>query len=94
MPEPAYALVEMFCDPAKLKELKAIPNLKLQMRPEYTTDPAVISIVALADAAAQDAARALGCTVTVHKSPEQYREDVEETYRNIGRNADDPSGPN
>ena len=93
MPAPAYAIVEMLCDPAKLKELSAIPNLRIEVRPEYTADPAVIRIIALADAAAQDAARVLGCTVTVHKTPEQYRAQVEKAYRNIGKDPD-PSGPN
>jgi hypothetical protein len=87
MPVSEYALVEMFCNPAMLKELDAISNLDIQVRPEYTADPTVIRIIALADAAAQAAARALGCTITVRKTPEQYREEVEETYRNIGGNA-------
>jgi hypothetical protein len=93
MPEPAYAIVEILCDPAKLKQLEAIPNLRIEVRPEYTADPAVIRIIAFADAAAQDAARTLGCTVTVRKSAEDYRNQVERTYRSIGKDTD-PSGPN
>jgi hypothetical protein len=93
MPEPAYAIVEMLCNPVKLKELKAIPNLRIEVRPEYTADPAVIRIIAFADAAAQDAAHALGCTVTVRISAEDYRKQVEETYRSIGKDTD-PSEPN
>jgi hypothetical protein len=31
MPEPAYAVVEIVCDPAKLAQLRAIPNLEIAL---------------------------------------------------------------
>lgn len=93
MPEPAYAIVEILCDPAKIKELKAISNFRIQVRPERTADPNVARIFALADAAAQDAARQLGCTVTVRKSAEDYRKHIEKTYRSIGKDSES-SEPN
>jgi len=92
MAEPAYAIVELLCDPALLGAVKAIPNLRIEVRPEYTADPAVIRVYAYADAVAQAAAQALGCTVTVVKSAEDYRLQIEGAYRGLGE--DPPSGPN
>lgn len=90
MPEPAYAVVEVLCDPAQLGELSAIPNFEIEVRPMKTDDPAVVRISALADAEAQQAARALGCTVTVVKSAEDYRAQVEAAY--AGLLVDDEGG--
>ena len=72
------------------QRLNAIPNL-ISGAAGICRRSAVIRIIALADAAAQDAARA-SCSVTVHKTPEQDRKQVEETYRSLGRDAD-PSEP-
>jgi len=82
---PAYAIVEILCDPAKLNALTAIPNLEIDTRPIRTNDPAVVRVGARADAAAQTAARALGCTVTEVKSAETYRAELEENYRELGK---------
>ena len=83
MPGPAYALVEILCDPAKLVDLAAIPNLLIDVRPLRTKDPTVVLVSARADQAAQAAARALGCTVTVVKSAEAYRAQIEDAYRGL-----------
>jgi hypothetical protein len=48
-----------------------------------TPDPAVARLCALADDNAQQAARKLGCTVTVLKSAETYRQQIENVYRSI-----------
>lgn len=80
MPEPAYAVVEMLCDPAKLAEIQAIPHLQIETRPIRTPDPAVVKLNALADDTAQEAARALGCTVRVVKSAEDYRRQIEANF--------------
>ncbi len=85
--EPAYAVVELLCDTAKLAQLRAIPNLMIQVRPMRTPDPAVARIGVLADEGAQEAARALGCTVRVVKSAEDYRRQIEDAFRNIGPDA-------
>jgi alkanesulfonate monooxygenase SsuD/methylene tetrahydromethanopterin reductase-like flavin-dependent oxidoreductase (luciferase family) len=90
MAKPAYAVVEMLCNPALLAQLEAIPNLKIEVRPIRTPDPALIRIGALADDAAQAAARNLGCVVTVVKSADDYRRQIEEAYRDLGK---DQSGP-
>ena len=71
-PAPAHAVVEILLHPDKLAELESIPNLEVQVRPMYTDDPAVIRIFGLADAAAQQAAKALGATVRVVKSAQDY----------------------
>jgi hypothetical protein len=84
MPEPAYAVVELLCDPSKLAEILAIPNLQLETRPIRTPDPSVVKLNALADENAQNAARALGCTVSVVKSAEDYRRQVESAFKNLG----------
>ena len=70
----------MLCDPAKLAELKQIPNLEIQVRPIRTPDPNVVRLAVLADDAAQTAARALGCTVKIVKSAEAYRKQIEDLY--------------
>lgn len=92
MPEPDYAIVEILCDPAKLHHLGDIPNLLIDVRPVKTQDPAVVRISARADAPAQAAARALGCTVTVVKSAEDFREQIADAYRGLGVD-DGDSGP-
>lgn len=84
MADPAYAIVKIRCDPAKLKAVEGIPNLRIEVRPEYTDDPAVILVHAFADAGAQAAARAMGCTVTVMKTAEEYKAQLEAAYRSIG----------
>jgi hypothetical protein len=84
--EPAYAVVDLLCDAAKLAELRAIPNFIIQNRPMRTPDPAVARLCALADDNAQQAARKLGCTVTVLKSAEAYRQQIENVYRSIKPN--------
>jgi hypothetical protein len=83
MVEHDNAVVEILCDSAKLGELIAIPHLTVEVRPMRTDDPAVVRISALADAEAQEAARALGCTVTVVKSAADYRAQVEDAYRGL-----------
>jgi len=85
MPEPAYAVVEIVCDPAKLAQLRAIPNLEIDTRPIRTDDPSIVRVGARADAAAQAAVQALGCTVTIVKSAEAYRAELEENYRELGK---------
>jgi hypothetical protein len=91
MPEPAYAVVDILCDPAQLRDLEAIPNLRVEVRPEYTEDPAIILVHAFADAGAQAAAQAMGCTVTVIKSAEDYQAQIEAAYRAVGE--DGGTGP-
>ena len=91
MAEPAYAVVDILCDPAQLEAIKAIPNLKVPVRPEFTADPAVILVHAYADAGAQAAAAAMGCTVTVLKTAEQYQRQIDAAYESIID--DDGTGP-
>jgi hypothetical protein len=89
MAEPAYAVVDILCNPAQLKDIEAVPNLRVEFRPEYTDDPEIILVHAFADEAAQAAVAAMGCTVTVIKSAEDYQRQIEDAYRGLG---DDP-GP-
>ena len=84
-PLPAYAVVEILIHPDRLSELKAIPNLKVQVRPMYTDDPTVVRMYALADQGAQQAALALGATVTVVKSAADYARQIESAYRSLGK---------
>ena len=93
MPQPAYALVDILCDPAKLGQIEAIPNLRVEVRPEYTADPAIILVHAFADGAAQAAVAAMGCTVTVVKSAEAYQKQIEAAYQGLGDDPDGGSGP-
>jgi hypothetical protein len=93
MPEPAYAVVDILCDRDRLGDLKAIPNLQVKVRPEYTADPSTVLVHAFADAAAQAAAQAMGCTVTVLKSAEDYQRQVEAAFESIGGENDGGTGP-
>jgi hypothetical protein len=90
MAEPAYAVVDIRCDPAQLKDIEAIPNLRVEFRPEYTDDPGIILVHAFADAGAQAAVEAMGCTVTIMKSAEDLQQQIEDAYRAID---DSGSGP-
>lgn len=81
--EPALAIVKIRCDISQLDSLRAIPNLIFQRRPVPTADANVKIIHALADASAQDQAKALGCDVTVIKSAQDYDEQIRNVYENI-----------
>lgn len=89
MAEPEYAIVEVLCRTDALESLCAIPNLVLEKRPIRTNDPQTVQIYAKADAAAQAAARALGATVTVLKTAEELRAQIEEAYRDLGKGSDE-----
>ena len=93
MPEPAYAVVDILCDPDRLADLKAIPNLRVEVRPEFTDDPAIILVHAFADADAQAAAQAMGCTVTELQSAEDYQRQLDAAYESVGSD-DGGAGPN
>lgn len=90
MPDPEYAVVQIDLDQARLGELRSIPNLKVTDRPEWITYPTALRVSALADAGAQDAARALGFTVTVVLSPEVYQAHIDDVFR---ARSDEPSPP-
>jgi hypothetical protein len=89
MPEPAYAVVEILCDVDQLEALLGIPDLVVQVGARRTPDPAVVRIDALADEDVQGAARNLGCTVTVVKSADDFRAQIDDAYTGL---AQDP-GP-
>jgi hypothetical protein len=90
--EPAFAVVQILCDPAQLEDIEAVPNLRIPSRPEYTDDPNVILVHAMADEGAQAAVTAMGCTVTVIMSAEDYDKHLDDVYAAIGRE-DDGGGP-
>jgi hypothetical protein len=91
--EPAYAVVDILCDPAQLEAIEAVPNLLVPLRPEYTDDPGLILVHALADEDAQAAVAALGCTVTVLKSAEEYQQQLDAAYAVGQEDGGDGSGP-
>ena len=78
MAEPDYAVVEILASPLTVRDLVAIPNLLIEVRPMFTDDPDVVLVSALADADAQAAAQALGCTVTVEVTAAEYRAQVDD----------------
>jgi hypothetical protein len=90
--EPAYAVIQILCDPAQLEAIKAVSNLLIPSRPEYTDDPNVILVHAWADAGAQAALAAMGCTVTVIMSAEDFDKHLDDVFAAIGREDDGP-GP-
>lgn len=90
MADPAYAIVRIRCDPAKLNAIESIPNLRIEVRPEYTDDPGIILIHAFADAGAQAAVRAMGCTLTVVKTAEEYQAQLDAAYEGLGNDDDGP----
>lgn len=89
VPEPDYAVVEIQCTRAQVRELAGIPNLEIEVRPLFTEDPDVVLVSALADEAAQQAVAALGCTVTVVLSASAYRAQVDDAYEGL----EDENGP-
>jgi hypothetical protein len=90
--EPDYAVVEIVASPLQVRDLVAIPNLLIEVRPMFTDDPDVVLVSALADEDAQAAARALGCTVTVEVTPAEYKAQVDAAYE--GLDTDDDGGGN
>lgn len=85
--EPDFAVVLMRCDASKEAEVGAIPTVRIQMS-GASGEPGRIDIRALADAAGQAAAAALGCTVTVLQSPEQRLARVEANRQALGQQPD------
>jgi hypothetical protein len=81
--EPALAVVKIRCHVSQLDSLRAIPNLTFQRPPMPTADVNIKMILALADASAQDQAKALGCDVIVIKSAQDYAEQIRNVYENI-----------
>jgi hypothetical protein len=81
--EPPSAVVEIRCDVSQIEKLRAIPNLIFQRPPAPTAQANIRIVYALADASAQDQAKALGCDVTVIKSADEYSEQVRSVYDNI-----------
>jgi hypothetical protein len=81
--ESASAVVEILCEVSQIEKLRAIPNLTFQRPPAPTAQANIKLIYALADASAQDQAKALGCDVTVIKSAEEYSKQIRSVYDNI-----------
>lgn len=88
--EPDYAVVLMRCDASKEAEVGALPTVKIQMS-GTGGEPGAVEIRALADAAGQAAAAALGCTVTVLQSPADYRARIEANRQALGRQTEPPA---
>jgi hypothetical protein len=88
MAGPDYAVVELVCEAEALPRLSAIPNLEIQTSPMRMADPGRVKVAGLADVAAQAAAAALGCSVVVVKSAEDYRAQIEDAYRGLGITTD------
>jgi hypothetical protein len=74
------AIIRIECDPSLSAQLGTIKNLKLTGRPSRVGGTERLSFDAVADAAAQEQLRALGCAVTVLKTPEEYEEKVRRAF--------------
>jgi hypothetical protein len=83
MAEPDYAVVAIACNPSLLPALAATENLEIRLNPRYTSDPATIIVHALADEDAQAAATALGCVVTVIKTPQELSDQIDSAYAGL-----------
>lgn len=83
MAEPDYAVVEILASPLQVRDLVAIPNLLIEVRPMFTDDPDVVLVSALADEDAQAAVQALGCTVTVEMTPADYKAQIDAAYEGL-----------
>jgi hypothetical protein len=74
------AVIRIECDPSLSAQFGTIENLKLTGRPSRVGGTERLSFDAVADAAAQEQLRALGCAVTVLKTPEEYEEKVRRAF--------------
>ena len=83
--------IEIACRPSAYAEVKGIAGLEILMRPLRTEDPTVITFPALGAAAAQDAARALGCTITIVKTAAEYQEHLALAYSRDDEPPDQPA---
>lgn len=88
MAEPDYAIVDILCPFDQLTALRAIPTVELQTEPAVTAEPNSVLVTGLADEAGQTAAQALGCTVTVALSAEDYEDQIASAYASL--DAPDP----
>jgi hypothetical protein len=69
-------------------QFKTIENLRLTGRPSRVAGTGRLSFDAVADAAAQEQLRTLGCAVTIVKTPEEYEEKVRRAFDAISRQFD------
>lgn len=94
MPTLDQAVVDIVCPIDQVAALQAIPTVTIQTRPRRTDDAARVLFSGLANSAGQDAARALGCIVTVVKSAEEYSAQIEHVYRGLGDSpeTEEPTG--
>ena len=90
MAEPEYAIVRIRCAMANYAEVQDIASVRI-LTARAGEDPGQVEADALADAAGQAAAEALGCTVTVLQSAEDYRAKVEANAQAIARTAEPPN---
>ena len=90
MAEPDYAIVRMRCAMANYAQVQDIPSVQI-LTARVDEDSEEIVASAVADAAGQAAAEALGCTVTVVQSAEDYRAKVESNAQAMARAAEPPS---
>jgi hypothetical protein len=82
--------LEISCHQDRYAEVQGIADLEILMRPLRGEDPTIVTFPALAAAAAQDAVRALGCTITVVKTAAQYQEHLARAY---SRDDEPPDAP-
>jgi len=83
MPSDGQAIVELTCPVDQLRALQQIAGIELQTRGLRTDDPNFVQFGALADEAGQAAAAALGCTVTIIKSAEDYSRQIDNAYQSL-----------
>lgn len=57
--------IEVRANPEVFAQIDGLDGVRVVMRPAYTDDPNVVVFYALATPAGQDAARALGASITV-----------------------------
>jgi hypothetical protein len=74
------AVIKIECDPSLSAQFKTIENLRLTGRPSRVAGTGRLSFDAVADAAAQEQLRTLGCAVTIVKAPEEYEEKVRRAF--------------
>jgi hypothetical protein len=79
---PTFAVADIFCAEAQYPALLKISNLSEMGRPRRAEKGNFIVSV-LADPGALQAARNLGCEVTIVKSAEDYQKDLDAAYASI-----------
>jgi hypothetical protein len=83
VPSDGQAIVELICPVDQIEAIQAVPTVEIQKGPIVHDDPDFVKFFVLADEDGQSDAEAVGCTVTIVKSADDYALQIANAYESI-----------